>query len=270
MLASFIIVWRESLEALLVLAILLAWVAEQPEAARLRRRIGLGAVLGLLLSVLLAGLTLGASRWMQGEALDAFQAGAALFAALLVLQMLAWMRRHGAGMKASLRAQAGEAVQGGGLALMVALTIAREGCEAAIFLTGQLGSATSLLPALGGAALGLGLALACLTLLERGARWLRGPLLFRVAEGLLLMLAFSMLVQGVERLLAMDWLPSGLDPLWDSSAWLPDTRGIGHGLAQLMGYRDRPSACLAGFYAGFALLAALLLKRPGPQGAGRR
>ncbi len=262
MLASFIIVWRESLEALLVLAILLAWVAEQPEADHLRRRIGLGALLGLALSVLLAGLTLGASRWMQGEALDAFQAGAALFAALLVLQMLAWMRRHAAGLKAALRSQAGAAVQGGSLVLMVSLTIAREGCEAAIFLTGQLGSASSLLPALGGAALGLGLALACLLLLERGARWLRGPLLFRAAELLLLMLAFSMMVQGVERLLLLDWLPTGPDPLWDSSAWLPDARGAGGWLAQLLGYRDRPSASLVAAYLGFALLAVLALRRP--------
>ena len=40
---ALIIVWRESLEAMLVIGVLLAWIARQPQPAPLRRWLWLGA-----------------------------------------------------------------------------------------------------------------------------------------------------------------------------------------------------------------------------------
>lgn len=55
---SMFIVWRESVEALLVIGILQAWISQQPEDSRLGRFLWAGVVLGLLCSGGLAGLML--------------------------------------------------------------------------------------------------------------------------------------------------------------------------------------------------------------------
>lgn len=74
---------------------------------------------------------------------------------------------------------------------------------------------------------------------------------FRIAELALLLVASAMLAHAFDRLVAIDWLPTGSDPLWDASSWLPDTKGPGRVLADLAGYRARPSGVLAAVVAAF-------------------
>ena len=71
---SLFIVWRESVEALLVIGILQVWISRQAEHSRLGRFLWAGVVLGLLCSAGLAGLMLWAGEAMtgpQGEWLQA-------------------------------------------------------------------------------------------------------------------------------------------------------------------------------------------------------
>jgi len=117
MLNAFVVVWRESLEAILVIGVLLAWIARQSDGALLRRGVWIGASGGLALAVVLAGGIFTAQSQFQGEALEAFQAGMALFAAALIVQMVAWMRRHGQQMKRSLENRASHS--GGALGIAV-------------------------------------------------------------------------------------------------------------------------------------------------------
>src|SRR3546814_14503501 len=52
---SMFIVWRERVEALLVIGILQAWVSRQQQASQLLRLVWAGVALGLMLSGVLAG-----------------------------------------------------------------------------------------------------------------------------------------------------------------------------------------------------------------------
>lgn len=260
MVNALIVVWRESLEAMLVIGVLSAWLTRQHDRQGLGRALWLGVAGGVLLALALAVLTFAAQSGLQGEALEIFQLTIVFFAAGLILQMVAWMRRHGRDMKRQLEAGANRASEGRGrlgLAIVAALAVGREGAETVVFLYGlgveQHGGALSgvLLSALAG------LVLAGLTawLVTRGARFLSYRVLFGVSEILLLLVAAALLSNGIDRLIGLDWLPPLIDPLWDSSAILDDTSGLGRILADFAGYRARPSASLLIAYCAFWAIA---------------
>ena len=98
------IVWRESIEALLVIGILQAWLGQQGGDARTRGRAYLWA--GVASGLVAAGL-LGTALILFGDRLDddaqqIFQTVLMLLAAGLIVQMVLWMRRHGRTLKRDL------------------------------------------------------------------------------------------------------------------------------------------------------------------------
>ncbi|WP_420233942.1 FTR1 family iron permease [Pseudomonas sp. ABY48] len=252
---SMFIVWRESVEALLVIGILQAWVSRQQQASQLLRYVWTGAVLGLLLSGVLAGLILLAGEAMSGTANEWFQASLALFASLLIVQMVSWMHQNARTLKHDLARHADQRLsrQGGlGLLVLALLAVSREGSETVVFLYGA--GARLQGPQLGlfaiGALAGLVLSLLTVSLLHSSRRFISWPRFFAISEAILLLLGAALLVSGIERvsgqLLAMDW-PEAVyrgigEALWDSSAILDDGHGFGGFLADFTGYRASPSA----------------------------
>ncbi|WP_338498581.1 FTR1 family protein [Pseudomonas sp. WP18] len=252
---SMFIVWRESVEALLVIGILQAWVSQQRQARSLLRYVWGGAGLGLLLSGVLAGLIMLAGEAMSGAANEWFQAALALLASGLIVQMVGWMHRHGPMLKRDLTRHADQRLgrQGGlGLLMLALLAVSREGSETVVFLYGA--GARLQGPSLGlfavGAVAGLALALLTVSLLHGSRRFISWSRFFAISEAILLLLGAALLVSGIERvggqLLAMDW-PEAVyrgigDALWDSSALLDDGHGLGGFLADFTGYRASPSA----------------------------
>ncbi|SDB34444.1 high-affinity iron transporter [Pseudomonas sp. NFACC23-1] len=252
---SMFIVWRESVEALLVIGILQAWVSRQHQASQLLCYVWTGAALGLLLSGVLAGLILLAGEAMSGTANEWFQASLALVASLLIVQMVGWMHRNARTLRHDLTRHADQRLsrQGGlGLLMLALLAVSREGSETVVFLYGA--GARLQGPQLGlfavGALAGLVLSLLTVSLLHSSRRFISWPRFFAISEAILLLLGAALLVSGIERvggqLLAMDW-PEAVyraigDALWDSSAILDDGHGFGGFLADLTGYRASPSA----------------------------
>jgi high-affinity iron transporter len=259
MTSALIIVWRESVEAILVIAILYAWLRNNDARAGLRWLAG-GVLGGLAIAAGLAGamVTLhGSFEWFQATILFA--------AALLIVQMVGWMREHGRTLKRDLESGARKALVSGnfaGLALLAAIAVAREGAETVLFLYGLLleQSGAGLAAVATGAALGLAAALATFWLLSRGARWLSWPVFFRVSEVLLLVFASALVVGGVDRLLDMGVLQAEA-PHWDSAWLVDDARGVGNVLQQFAGYRARPDTYELGAWLGYWLLALGWLNR---------
>ena len=248
---ALVIVWRESLEAMLVIGVLLSWIARQPatEQFTLKRGVWAGAGSGIALALALGYATFAIQSEFAGATLEKFQLALVLVAAGLILQMVLWMHRHGRHMKRELEAQAEKSagtMGSVGIATITALAVAREGAETVVFLYG-LG-----LEAEGGALVGMLLAAAAgflaaaatAWLVARGARYLNYRTLFRVSEILLLLIANALLAHAIDRMIVMEWLPPLLDPAWDMSAVLNDSRGVGRFLADFVGYRARPAGVL--------------------------
>lgn len=241
---ALIVVWRESLEAMLVIGVLLSWIARQPEPASLRRGLWGGVGAGLLLAAGLGYALYTVQSEFAGQLLEQFQLGMVLVAALLILHMVLWMHEHGRQMRRTLERQAEAAIATSGAVLGVSaitlLAVAREGAETVIFLYGLASEGTAAL--LSGAAAGFAIAAVTAWGVARGARLLNMRTLFRASEFLLLLIATSLLVSGVDRMIGMDWLPPLADPLWDTDALLTDTQGAGRFLADFVGYRAQPAA----------------------------
>jgi high-affinity iron transporter len=262
---ALVVVWRESLEAMLVIGVLLGWIARQPEPHPLRRSLWAGVLAGIALAALLGAATFMVQDQLHGQALEIFQIGMMLFAAVLIVQMVLWMRRHGGAMRRELERRASGAPGALGIGLVAALAVAREGAETVVFLYG-IGIESAGLDLLGKiAAAGAGFALAVVTagLIVSGARFLSYRTLFRVSEVLLLLIAASLLAAGIDRAISMDWLSPMLDPVWDTSALLDDSRGAGRMLAEFLGYRARPSATLLVAYGIFWSVVGVALLRAG-------
>ncbi|MGP1628710.1 MAG: FTR1 family protein, partial [Giesbergeria sp.] len=137
MLNAFVIVWRESLEAMLVIGILAAWAGER--GGSVRKGLWAGVVFGVALALALAAVLQGTLGVLSDRGQEIFQALLILFAAVLMAQMVLWMRRHARGLRREMEGaldRAAELRGAWGIAAVAALAVAREGAETVIFLQG--------------------------------------------------------------------------------------------------------------------------------------
>jgi high-affinity iron transporter len=263
------IVWRESVEALLVVGILYSWLRATPQGRRGLPYLWGGVAAGLGLALLLALVLLGVSSWLSDDGQEWFQAGMALVACALVVQMVLWMKKHGRTLKGELESGARGSIQSNnwwGLLLLVMIAVAREGSETVVFLYGTVsaggedGSPWSL--ALAGVA-GFAVALLTFWLLQLGGKLITWRRFFRITEILLLLLAGSLLVGGLDHLISLGVVSPLVDPVWDSSWLLDDSSGVGKILADFAGYRAYPALTSVLAWVAYWLVVWALLRRVG-------
>jgi high-affinity iron transporter len=261
------IVWRESVEALLVVGILYAWLRNgDADARRGVPYLWAGVGAGLLMAVGLGAALVGFTEVLSGDAQDYFQTAMVLVACVLIVQMVLWMRQHGRTLKRDMEQSLQKSTQDSnwwGVAVLVALAIAREGSETVIFLYGlgfgQSGhvDGAQMLAVL----LGLGLAFLTFYLLQLGGKYFSWRHFFRVTEIMLLFLGAGLFQTGIDKLIDKEILPLGIAQVWDSSALLDDTSTFGSLVATLTGYRAHPALTNLIAYAAYWLVVYLLLKR---------
>jgi high-affinity iron transporter len=258
MLVSLIIVFREALEAGLIVGIVLA--ATAGVAGRGRWIMG-GVAAGIAGASLVAAFAAALSDAFAGAGQEVFTAGILCFAVVMLSWHILWMSHHARTMAAELR-EVGRAVRLGqrslaALAAVVAVAVMREGAEVVLFLYGIVVAShtTALSLAVGGVG---GLAAACLAswLLYRGLVAIPLHRLFKVTNVLIALLAAGMAGQAAAVLNGADLLPSWGEHLWDTSALLADDSLVGRSLHALVGYSARPSGIQLAAY--LATLLALV------------
>ncbi|KGD97092.1 FTR1 family iron permease [Achromobacter sp. RTa] len=267
------IVWRESVEAMLVVGILYTWLRSTPEGKRGLNYLWGGVAAGLALAVALALVLLGVSSWLSDEGQEWFQAIMSLAACALVVQMVVWMKKHGRTLKGELESGARTSVANDnwwGLFVLVAIAVAREGSETVVFLYGTVSAgadgSSMLMLALAGVA-GFAVALLTFWLLQLGGKLITWRRFFRVTEILLLLLAGSLLVGGLDHLISLDVLPTIIDPVWDSSWLLSDSTGFGKVLADFAGYRAFPALISVLLWVAYWVVVWALLRWVGAKSA---
>jgi len=258
MFVSMIIVFREAMEAGLIVGIVLA--ATVGVAGRGRWIAG-GTAAGVAGASLVAAFAAALSDAFAGTGQEVSTAAILIFAVVMLSWHILWMSHHARTMTAELR-QVGQAVRLGqrslaALAGVVAVAVMREGSEVVLFLYGVVAAShTGAVPlAAGGVA---GLALACLAsgLLYRGLVIIPPHRLFSVTNGLIALLAAGMAGQAAAVLHGADLLPGWGEHLWNTSAILADDSFAGRSLHALAGYSARPSGIqLAAWLATLTMLA---------------
>jgi high-affinity iron transporter len=261
------IVWRESVEALLVVGILYAWLNNgDADARRGIPYLWAGVAAGLLAAVALGAALVGFTEELSGDAQDYFQTGMVLVACVLIVQMVLWMKHHGRSMKRDMEASLAKSKRDAnwwGVTLLVALAIAREGSETVIFLYGLGFGQSGHVDSMQYVAVAIGLALAFLTfyLLQLGGKIFSWRLFFRVTEIMLLFLAAGLFETGVDKLIDKEILPVVMNQVWDTSWLLDDSSTFGSLVATLTGYRAHPAGMNLIAYAVYWALIFLLLRR---------
>jgi len=264
------IVWRESVEAMLVIGILYAWLVNHADARAGLHFLWSGVAAGIGMALLLAVFMLKAQSEMAGAALDYFQIAMMLIASALITQMVFWMRKHGRFLKRNMEVGMERALERGnwwGMAVVAAIAVGREGAEMVIFLYGSAQAAHGMAQFrfYAACAAGLGLALLTFWLLSRGGRYFSWKVFFRFSEVVLLFLAAALLVDGVDRMIGLGLLPPLVDPVWDTSWLIDDSSTAGNLVAALTGYRARPAllALLAyGIYWALVLILMRTTRQP--------
>jgi high-affinity iron transporter len=261
------IVWRESVEALLVVGILYAWLKNgDADARRGIPYLWAGVAAGLLAAVTLGAMLIGFTEELSGDAQDYFTTGMVLVACVLIVQMVLWMKQHGRSMKRDMEASLQKSKQEAnwwGVTLLVALAIAREGSETVIFLYGLGFGQSGHVDPMQYLAVAIGLALAFLTfyLLQLGGKIFSWRLFFRVTEIMLLFLAAGLFETGVDKLIDKEILPVVMNQVWDTSWLLDDSSTFGSLVASLTGYRAHPAGMNLIAYAVYWAVIFLLLRR---------
>jgi high-affinity iron transporter len=263
MFAAALIVFRESLEAALVIGIVAA--ATRPIAGR-GWWIALGAGIGVVGAIGVAAVAESISQMAGGAGQEMFQAIVLALAVAMLAWHNVWMARHGREMAMQAR-DLGQSVVRGDVALTaivtaIALTLLREGSETVLFILGIATSSASSRAALAiGSLLGLGAGGAAGVLIYAGL--LRVPVnrLFVVTGWLILLLAAGMAGQFARVLIQADVLPALASPLWDTSSWMPDDSALGTLLHALLGYQAQPSATQVLFYVAALVLILAAMRR---------
>lgn len=133
-LPSLLMGFREGLEVFLLIAIILQYLTKTDQHG-LKKKVALGAIAGLIVSLLLGMLLNELSESMGGvTALTKVWESAASFVALgLVTLFIIWMIRHGGDMAKQVQGDIADNLSPIGLFFISFVVIAREGTEVAIF-----------------------------------------------------------------------------------------------------------------------------------------
>ncbi len=262
MLATAIIVFREVLEAALVVGIVLAASRGVPQ--RGLWVIG-GVVAGVLGASVVAACAEAIADAVNGIGQELFNA-AILFTAVAMLGWHnIWMNRHGRELAAA-AASLGKAVVGGSrplyaLGVVVGIAVLREGSEVVLFLYGiAVASGVGGLTMLAGGILGLVGGVAVGSLIYFGLLAIPLKRLFAVTSWLILLLAAGMASQGAAFLMQANLLPSLGNDLWDTSSIIGERSMLGTLLHVLIGYSAQPAGIQVIFYLATILIIGTLMR----------
>jgi len=268
MLGALVIVFREVIEAGLIVGIVMA--ATRGVAGR-GRWVGFGILAGVLGATVVAIFAGVISQAFEGAGQELFNASVLGLAVVMLMWHNAWMARHGREIAEEML-KVGAAVSKGAkpltaLAIVVGLAVLREGSEVVLFLYGIMASGTSGSALLVGGVLGIAAGAAFTGLTYVGLLAIPNRYIFSVTSWLIALLAAGMAAQAVQFLNNAGVVVALDRTVWDTSWLLSDGSLFGKLLHTLIGYTERPTEMQLMTYIAtlFAMFLLMRLARPAPR-----
>ncbi|MFI5021547.1 MAG: FTR1 family protein [Alphaproteobacteria bacterium] len=243
MLATLVIVFREVIEAGLIVGIVLA--ATQGVARR-GLWVGYGVIGGVAGACLVAAFAGQIASLFAGSGQELFNASILLLAVGMLTWHNVWMASHGRAIAQEMR-QVGADVAAGkrplpALSIVCGVAVLREGSEIVLFLYGIAASGgTSAAGMMAGGALGVLAGAGVSALMYFGLLTIPARHLFSVTSGLITLLAAGLAAQAVAFLQQAGYLDVLTSTVWNTSWLLSDDSLIGRLVHTLIGYTARPS-----------------------------
>lgn len=268
MLATGIIVFREVLEAALIVSIVMA--AAKGVAGR-GRWVGYGIALGIVGACLVAAFAGVIAQAVQGRGQELLNAAVLLLAVAMLGWHNVWMSHHGKELARQMKAIGHDVAVGDEplsvLMVVVTMAVLREGSEVVLFGYGIYASGAHAISMLAGAAGGVAVGVALGVLLYRGLLRIPTRHLFAVTGWMILLLAAGLAADAAGLLIQAGVLPAIREGVWNTSWLLNEQSLLGRLLHILVGYSQRPSAMQLIFYvAALAIIGSLMwvVNRPRP------
>ena len=253
MLAAAIIVFREVLEAALIVSIVMAAsVGVVGRTLWIAGGIGVGALGAGLVALFAASI----ANALQGSGQEVLNAGVLSVAVCMLGWHNLWMARHGRQM-ADAAKDIGRQVAAGSrpltaLGVIAGVAVLREGSEIVLFVYSvAAASRDGPLAMLAGGLLGLTGSIMVGVILYHGLLRIPVHRLFAVTGWMVLLLAAGLAAQASGFLVQADLLPALGDQIWNTSFLLSEEGLVGKTLHTLVGYVARP--------AGIQIVAYLLV-----------
>ena len=268
MIAVGVIFLRESIEASMVVSILLAILDRMGKREYFRDVFyGVGAAFVFVLGGSVA-IYFTIRRYSGTTFQTIFETFTYLVAAVILTFMTFWMRRHARSFFSEMADKVDHVMsarQRLGLSVLAFQAVGREGLETAVFtiaIVFAAGSRGAIWGALVGLIAGLSLSIA----IFRFGRRINMRRLFNVVGSLLMVFAAGLVADSVENMQQLGWLPFLRAPLWNSSHFLSESSSTGDIFHSFFGYADHPTALQLGVYllylvSVFASLFAMKYRR---------
>lgn len=244
MLATLIIVFREIIEAGLVIGIVLAATRSVPKRGLW---VSYGILAGIIGACIIAIFAGSISSAMEGFGQELFNVAILLTAVFMLTWHNVWMSRHGREIAAEMRSLGDDVTKGNksllALAIVVGIAVLREGSEIVLFLYGIAisGGDSAFAMAMGGLfGIVLGVAVSAITYF--GIARIPNRHLFTVTSWFIALLAAGMASQAVALLQQAQVVTILTETVWDTSWLISDGSLTGKALRTLIGYTDAPSA----------------------------
>ncbi|MGH7197569.1 MAG: FTR1 family iron permease [Candidatus Omnitrophota bacterium] len=239
---TFIVVFREALEASLVIGIILTVLARS-KAHHYFSSVIASSAAAIVLSIFAGTQIALLAESSQDKAKEIIEGVISLVAAGVLTYMFFWMEAQARHMKSKLEVKVEVALSRQDYIAMISLpffAVFREGAETVLFLkaiTIQSGGAVSMAGGISGCLAAI--VIAALIFIE--GRRVPIKLLFRGTGFLILLMAAGMLAYGIHELEEAGWIPQFVYPLYNINHILNEKAGVGSFLKALFGYNGNPS-----------------------------
>ncbi|MRI32795.1 hypothetical protein EOPP23_07335 [Endozoicomonas sp. OPT23] len=256
MFASFLITFREGLEAFLLVGIALSYLARL-NASRHNKFIYLGVGAGMLLSLVIAFVfQVIIDQFSSEHYRNLLMAGILIFATAVLSYMAIWMQGQAKAQVGRMQDSIKEHVTSGnlfGLVFLSFLAVLREGFETILFFSALVysGQGVTLEGGLIGGLLGLIASVVLVWALLKSTKKVSLTPFFRWTSLLIIIIAAGLLSSAINMLQAAEYLPVFQTSVFDISHILDDRGTFGTFLRALFGYNASPNLLPLIVWAGY-------------------
>lgn len=242
MLQILIVVFREILEISLIVGILTAVTKKIENRSKY---IIFGLTFGILGSLILALFTDSISDSLDGVGQEIFNGLILLSASMMISWTVIWMQKHARSLSGELK-NLSESIKSGkkplySLAIVVFLSVLREGSEIVLFTYSSFISGVALEKIIIGLVSGISLGIAFGVALYLGILKIFGKYFFKVTTWILVFLACGITAQAFGFWVSSGFVPALQYDVWNSSNILSQSSTLGNFLNIFIGYLERPT-----------------------------
>ncbi len=269
-LASFTIMFREALEAALVISIISTYLVKTGNREQLKY-LWYGSIIAVVASISLGAGILAVYSSLSGIAEEIFEGVTSLFAAGVLTFMIVWMAKNTRSLKSQLEQKIHMTITSGqmfGIAIIAFIVVFREGLETVLFLTAMVAVDAT------GTIIGVSAGLITVAILSifiwKGAYRLDIRKFFKVTSVVLVIFAAGLTAFGIHELNEAGIIPEVVEHIWDLNPrvtegqpfpLLHENGGVGLILKSLIGYNGNPSLTEVAGYLIYWLVVGIYLVR---------